>query len=62
MEVIPLPKHFMPYLVLNSKKFMCPQYPNVGTVMNIGHKLVYMHHLNFSDLTLEPFLHVVKML
>jgi hypothetical protein len=62
MEVILLPKHFMPYLVINSKKFLFLQYPNIGTVLNIGHNLVYNHHLNFTDLTLDPFSHVVKML
>lgn len=52
----------MPYLVLNSKKFLLLQYPNVATVLKIGHNLVYINHINFSDLTLDAFLHVVKML
>jgi len=62
MEVIPLSKHFIPYLVLNSKKFLFPQYPNIGTVLKISHNFVYINHLNFSDLTLDTLLHVVKML
>jgi len=62
MDVIPLSKHFMPYLVFNSKKFLFLQYPNVATVLKIGHNLDYINHINFSDLTLDAFLHVVKML
>ena len=60
MEVIQISKHFMPNLVLTSKKFLSPQYPNTGTILKIGHYFVYIHHLNFSDLTLDTFLYVVK--
>jgi len=62
MKVIPLSKHFITYLVLNSKKLLFPKYQNIGTVLKISHNLVYINHLNFSDLTLDKFLLVVKML
>lgn len=50
----------MSNLALTNKKFLSPQYPNTGTVLKIGHNLIYTCHLNFSDLILDTFLHVVK--